>query len=286
MGVTISTLDFTNEIKDKLSQKLGPDFILAEKSSSNYTLFKIDFDQSQKLNSLKCLADIIADIVIDKLEKKFINRIIKHKYQNFSQYERNIIQEMTLEHLNDKSNSVSGRNIDILVRKEKIVSQIIKYFNKNQDLNLEGFIRFRLKNYLEELKFAVEQAVDDFIIEKEYNEFIDLLKYFVDLQEPRISVVHVKQKKDGSFQILDKMRNVINNEYLEGYLADIFNEEVEYEDLLVSALINVASEEIILHFENNDIKETLKKIFSDRVTVCSGCELCEEWKKENEDKKE
>ncbi len=272
MGITISTLEYPEEIKTKLKDQFGAGFIFAEQENKDYTLFKIDFDQKKNFSTLEYLATIIADIVVDHLEKKFINRIIKHKYNNFSLDERDIIEEMTVDHLNESL--TPDKNLGKILRREEITRQTIRYFNKNQDLNVEGFVRFRLKDYIDELKLAVELAVDDFIIEKEYNEFIDLLKYFVDIQEPRIKQANVTQTKNGSFKILDKLGNVINNEYLEGYLAEMFDGEVEYEDLLVSALINVAAEKIVLHFKKPDIEDTVRKIFDERVEVCDGCDLC------------
>lgn len=275
MGITISTLDYTEEIKNKLLQKLDSNFIFAEEESKDYTLFKIDFDQATKPNTLEYLAGVIADIVIEKLEKKFINRIIKHKYHQFSAEERTQIQEMTLDHLDhlNRPGNIDNK-LGQLVRKEEVIKQILTYLSKNQDLNVEGFVRFRLKDYLDDLKYAVERAVDDFIIEKEYNEFIDLLKYFVDLQEPRIGVVHVLKRVNGSFKIVDKNYNTISNEYLEGYLSEMFDEEVEYEDLLISALINVAPLKIVLHFNDENTRKTVKNIFGNRVETCTGCDFC------------
>lgn len=137
-------------------------------------------------------------------------------------------------------------------------------------MNLEGFVRFRLKDIIDEIEMAIEMSVDDFIIQKEYNEFIDLLRYFVELQEPRIDLVNVI-KKNGSFQILDQERKEISSEYLEGYLADMFKDEVEYEDLLVSALINLAPQKIRLHFQRDEVEETVRRIFGQKVEICRGC---------------
>lgn len=121
----------------------------------------------------------------------------------------------------------------------------------------------------------MERAVDEFVIEKEYNEFIELLRYFVEIQEPRIGLVNVLQETDGSFQIMDSNENIIKNEYLEGYLVDMFDGEVEYEDLLVSALINIAPEKILLHFDDAEVEKTVKSIFGERVSICQGCYLCQ-----------
>ncbi len=272
MGITISTLDYPNEIKDRLCKALGYNYIIAEQEEQEYTLFTIDFDQSKKVITLEYVAGILADIVIEKLENKFINRIIKHKYQHFTIRERNKIQQLTIDHLNETKKP--GIPLGKIVRKEEIIAHILNYLKQNHDLNIEGFVRFRLKDYLDDLNLAVERAVDDYIIEKEYNEFIELLKYFVDLQEPRISSVHVLKQGDGSFQILDRFENRISNEYLEGYLADMFEEEIEYEDLLVSALINVAPVRIVLHFKDRATEKTVKKIFGSRVENCPGCKIC------------
>lgn len=67
-------------------------------------------------------------------------------------------------------------------------------------MNLEGFVRFRLKDIIDEIEMAIEMSVDDFIIQKEYNEFIDLLRYFVELQEPRIDLVNVIKKRTVPFR--------------------------------------------------------------------------------------
>jgi len=265
MGITISTLDFTDDIRNRLKKKPGFNFITDQQDGQDYTLLEINFDQAKNNNSLEFLAITLADIVIDELEKKFINRIIRHKYHNFSLSERNRIQELTLDHLDeqDKLDNRLGR----IVRKKEIINQILNYLNQYNALNIEGFIRFRLKDYLDELNLAVEKAVDDFVIQKEYDEFIDLLKYFVDLQEPRISLVHVYKKPDGSFQIIDNNYHIINNEYLEGYLSEMFDEKIEYEDLLVSALINIAPDKIILHFADPEAEKTIKSIFGNRVCI-------------------
>ncbi|MFW6022223.1 MAG: sporulation protein YtxC [Halanaerobiaceae bacterium] len=267
MGITISTLDYQEEIKRKLSG-----LIFDEHESRDYTLFKIDFDQHKKYNAVEHLSSIIADIVIDNLEKKFINRFIRYKYQQFTNDEMDQIQKMAVDNLNISITPDKG--LGKILRREEIVRQIMRYFNRNQDINVEGFVRFRLKDYIDDLKLAVERSVDDFIIEKEYNEFIELLRYFVDIQEPRISTANIIKKNDGSFQIYDKHGSVINNEYLEGYLAEMFEEDVEYEDLLVSALINVAPLNIVLHFDDLETEETVKKIFDKKVIVCEGCDYC------------
>lgn len=282
MGIVISTMDCPHEFKEKLCQEeeylnsVGINFMFDEDKNKDYTLFNINFDQSGYSNSLKeSLADIIAEIVVNNLEGKIINKIIKHEYDEFNPEERTKIEEFTVEHLNKRYN-LNNNLVSKIVRKREIITQLLKYLEKNQDLNIEGFVRFRLKDYVDQLKLAVDEAVDDYIIKREYEEFVDLLRYFVEIQEPRLKLVNVLKNEDGSFQILDPEKRVIKNEYLEGYIEELMDGEVEFEDLLVSALINISPQKIILHFNDEGVKETLESIFSERIEICRGCDLCHE----------
>ncbi len=265
LSFTISTLNYPDEVKSKL---LNINSInIDENVNSDYTFFDIYIDSSGYCNLKKSLADIIAEIVLDNLEVNIVDDIIKHKYCQFNNEERKKIEQFTLDHL---------RKRDKLLQKINIISRLLQYLNKYKNLNIEGFVRFRLKDYVQQLKLAVDRAVDDLLVEKEYNEFIDLLKYFIDIQQPQIPLVHIIKDEDGkTFKILDDQENIIQTEYMEGYIAELMDGEVKYEDLLVSALINISPGEIILHFNDQEIENTIKNIFEDKVTVCSGCNICQ-----------
>lgn len=83
MGIIISTLDFPEEIKNRLQDQHNAGLIFDELAGKDYTAFKIDFIQ-KKQESMEELAGIIADIVIEYLEKKFVNNIIRNRYQEFT----------------------------------------------------------------------------------------------------------------------------------------------------------------------------------------------------------
>jgi hypothetical protein len=81
-----------------------------------------------------------------------------------------------------------------------------------------------------------------------------------------------------AFRLRDKDRQVIESDYLDGILLDQADTEMNYEDLLVSALITLAPKEVVLHIKNegqyDNTVTTLKNVFSNRVMVCMGCDLC------------
>lgn len=47
----------------------------------------------------------------------------------------------------------------------------------------------------EDLEAVIDKVVERYMVEKEYDEFINLLKYFVDIQENKIDEVNVIIKK-------------------------------------------------------------------------------------------
>ena len=77
-------------------------------------------------------------------------------------------------------------------------------------------------------------------MENEYREFIRLLKYFVDIQEPKYENIHIIATNHGTYTLLDDRREEITNECIKEYLNEISESEINYDDLLVSSLITLA----------------------------------------------
>ena len=152
------------------------------------------------------------------------------------------------------------------------------YFDNSNNIILDGFVNFRLKEYIKDLKEVVDKAVDDFLMDREYKEFIRLLRYFVDIQEPKIDTVHVIVSYDNRYTLLDEKKKEITNECIQEYVNEIAEGEINYDDLLVSSLITFAPRKIIIHctgqFRNKELMETIKNVFSGRVVICQGCDVC------------
>jgi putative sporulation protein YtxC len=149
------------------------------------------------------------------------------------------------------------------------------YLDVNHNVNLEGFVRFRLKDYLKQIDYAVDDAVAEYDAEQEQHEFIELLRYFMASQDSRIDTIEVVLSKNGLFRLLDDSQNTIDNHYLEGFVADLAQGAVDYGDLLISALITLAPKKLRCHCDRSlPVLETLKGVFAERMTICEGCEIC------------
>lgn len=128
-----------------------------------------------------------------------------------------------------------------------------------------------MKDFILELEEAVDRAVDDLLVEKEYTEFIKLLRYFVDIQEPKYDEVHVLMKEDKRYTLLDSKLRIINNDILEDLAKEISDKEISHDDLLISSLITLAPKRITIHqfdkFQNSELLNTINNVFTGRVIM-------------------
>jgi putative sporulation protein YtxC len=132
--------------------------------------------------------------------------------------------------------------------------------------------------YINELNETIERALEIFIAEKEYNEFIKLLRYFVEIQECKIDTIHLCQGKDGRYMLYDENKKRITTEYFDELRSEIIDETINYDDLLISTLITISPRKITIHniesFKNRELLQTIMNVFIERVIICSNCDLC------------
>lgn len=224
------------------------------------------------------VASALSDVIVDKWEKDLVRRMIHGQYCYFSREEQDRILDHADRNLGGEGATAHDRH-SRSERKARVLSQLREYLDQNSELVVEGFVHFRLRDYLEELEDAVDRAVDDFLTEREEREFVRLLRYFLDVQEPRVDEVHVRMRPGGSFSLVDPQGHTLRSEVLEQFVVEMVESEVSYEDLLISALITLAPRRVVIHGSVPPVWEggvaTIRGVFGDRLRDCPGCALCD-----------
>lgn len=225
------------------------------------------------------LATIFSYLVIDYFENKIIKNILFSNYFYFENYELTKILNLCEENICDDSD-FSFQNRQIL-----LFDDFYNYISNHKSIVLTGFINFRLNNYRNLLNELIDFSVNEFIIEKEYLEFISLLKLYVNTQPSLTSIIHVISSDFGII-ILDKDLNVIeiDKNILDAkYLSDIsFSEN----DFVLNTILNLLPQKIFLHLPKTDINQfefinTLKLVFETRIIICNDCNICNLYKNLN-----
>ena len=222
------------------------------------------------------LAEILCEVIINNYESKILKKIIKEYYLYLTEYERNQIYEATIKILAAEDGYKEG--IYSQTRRTRIIRNILNYLNAENMIIIDGFVNFRLNDYIKDLSEIVEKAVEDYITEREYNEFIKLLRYFVEIQDCKINTVNIVPAEKGGYLLIDSKKSPINCECFEELKAEIGDNDISYDDLLISTLITIAPNKIIIHncegFKNKELFKTINNVFFDRTETCTGCDLC------------
>lgn len=284
-GATDNILqELNNELKNLENRKINYTVDEIHDECSNSIICGVnddDINRENPIQSYKTLklhvSNALAEYIIKEYEEKLISRIINSNYCYFNAVERKDILKNAVRIVrNDDKNFFNS--LFQIRRRNVIFHRLIDYFESHNSVILDGFVNFRLKDYVKDLEEIVDKAVDDFLMEREYKEFIRLLKYFVDIQEPKFDTIHVLASINSKYIMLDGNKNEITNECINEFINEISEGEINYDDLLVSSLITFAPKKIIIHspdeIKNKELLETIKNVFTDRVLICSNCEIC------------
>ena len=216
---------------------------------------------------LNKISKLLSYLVIEQFEEQIIYQIIFSEYFYFDKLERFKIQNITIEDLYDDNESIYTRT-HIL----KLLSKnFYEYFHSSHSIILKGFIPFRVKNYIRILSEQIDKSVNKFLIEKEYTEFISLLKKYINTEIPKCDIVHLIYDNSQTI-ILDQNKNIIkSNENLikAKYLSDISFSSSDY---ALNTLLTLLPRKIYIHLAEKPIDDfinTLKLIFENRIVICT-----------------
>ena len=216
------------------------------------------------------ISSILSLLVIDELEPYLLERIIKANYFYFDFNERKQILELCFEMTGNDFYDTFDKKLNSLF------NSFYEFLLKNKSIVLHGFINFRIKNYLEILDNVVNEAVNSYIIEKEYLEFISLLRLYINSQKSGCELVHIIYNNEESI-LLDENKEIISvskDALNTKYLSDI---SFSSNDYTLNSLLTLLPKKIYIHLIDCYIDEfitTLKAIFEEKVTICTDCDIC------------
>ncbi|MET3290711.1 UNVERIFIED_CONTAM: putative sporulation protein YtxC [Brevibacillus sp. OAP136] len=161
------------------------------------------------------------------------------------------------------------------VQRAKIYKKVYEYLDQEDSLNLGGFIRFRLKEYVQVLKEATISAIDEFLEEKQYKEFVALLRHFISIQEAQCEVIHVVASENQEFLLYDHNEQPVILPQLDHLRLSGEGHDRD-EDFLISALMTLAPKRIVLHSLDDQqmLMQTLVSLYGERISQCSACAHC------------
>ena len=245
----ISVITKEEELKDKIVNSFDNSIIDTD-------------DNFIKLRNEKTVTYKLAKIIGEMFEKKLILTLIDKNFSDFTRTEKLEIYKII-------SNEEKDRVIHL---RFLIENELNRFFENEKELNIDGFLIFRLNEYKLFLNKIIEDSVEKYIVDKEFYYFIDLIKVYLSTQKPLIDIIHVYKYKN-TFRLYDKNGNDITNKYILEFDDNIMFTDLTEDDELLSILIGISPKQIFLHneneFKNKIFIETLKKIFETKIYCCN-----------------
>ena len=199
--------------------------------------------------------------IMERCEKRLLYKITEDEFPYAPDSDKKGIYRIALKNASPDSGNIMN-TMHYKRRKELINESAINYLRENKYMIISGFVNFRLEEYKNELRKLCQSAAEEYSAMREYDEFISMLRFFVSVQMPKETSVHVV-KRGEQLRILNKFKKDITNSYANEFaFAD---EEFTSEDILLSSLITISPKIIIIHDkkENNKIYETIASVFPD-----------------------
>jgi len=224
------------------------------------------------------IANGLSDIIIDEYEKFLVVKLIDANYGYLSGRDRELLKKKALRILgNGRGSRCSDKlgNYKRSQRKSRVWAKLSEYLEREDQIIVEGFITFRLKEYLEDLFDFVDHMVKEHLINREYREFLQLLRHFMSRQKYSLPVVNVHRDLQGCYRILNAQLEPIQGDLGVFLKQDTDAFGLDVDDLVVSAIVTLAPNRIVWHgaTEDSSCFDLLNDLFNQEVEICHGCEL-------------
>jgi putative sporulation protein YtxC len=241
--------------------------------AQNDSYDKITYNIEKLADIDECRNEIISKI--NNVIKSYMNEeafnYFEKSYFYFEDAEIDSIKKIIEEEMN------SDIKINLILK-----VKISEYLEDSSIINISGFVKFRLKFIGDYVQQIVEKCIDNYLIKKEYTDFIGMLKYFSEDESEEKENINI-MIRDGKLQIynelMEKISLISNVEFSE----ELQPSELIYDESIINSIITISPKKIIVHLTKNyesvdevnkNTIDIINKLFVDRIKFCMDCEYC------------
>lgn len=149
-----------SEIKEDLifefEQINMKDFYLSDKKFKVFDNIILHYSGNEIINFIDLVSESIANIIQKFYDDYFINKIISRNYFYILPNEQEGIKRITYKIL-------SASRVEQDIGKEILKNLVFEYLIENKTMILDGFVNFRIKEYIDTLDYIVELAVASYL---------------------------------------------------------------------------------------------------------------------------
>lgn len=226
----------------------------------------------------KVVAEYVAGIVCDIVQKEVIGAFAKSYLKERKDLEES--DKKQIEKLFLMSHYLTQEEGVSYISYYLVYVPILKTIEEERMINLDGWMRFRTRQYQTILKDLIEQVIYDYEIHKEYLEFLELLKETRQLHESSEDTLHLVILPNAQMYILNQEMQEVTQAYIKKYSSKELKElGITREDLIMNVFVLSSPQKVVIHNRGNKAQsfiETLEALFQNDISYCEGCVYCEE----------
>ncbi|MEG2353805.1 MAG: putative sporulation protein YtxC [Clostridium sp.] len=227
------------------------------------------------------LANVLYKLAIKEFCINKINKFLNEKYYFLNEKDITLIKFFLEEFLIYDNLEISSEVVFCINRKNNIIKKVLSCIEDVDELNINGFLRFRTKEFLEELGEISDKIMEKYIRDREYIEFIKMLRLFVDSQEPSYEEINLIIDNRGNYILKNKNGQDLIPELLRDIEQSQYSGMVNMEDIIISGLVTHVPKRVVIHCAENcynkEFIDTIKDVFLERAHFCDECSFCKEY---------
>ena len=257
-----NNLQVNNYLIENIKKFKNTNISLSVHEFSVYTNIILHYKGSE-IKEYNILIKKISSLLANTVIKFYNNYLLKNKLNTNYFYFNDFEKTKILEYCNENCNEINFNK-----KRRKLIANLFKeYFSCNKKVILDGFITFYLYDYFKLLDEIIDQSINNYLIEKEYHEFIDLLKIYISTEPPKTDIIHLIYKNDSAILLNKKGEKInIDTNLKTKFLSDINFSENDY---CLNTLLNLLPKELIIYNDNkkDEFLNTLEQIFENRIRL-------------------
>ena len=253
---------------------------LVESIEGKTHIIKVICDENSYSEEIKDIinlyvSNILYRIVIENYRQKEMLEFLIDNYFFLKQDEILEIEESVLDVLNCREKNHDEKSIYCLNIVNSIIEKIRDCICEKQEINVDGFITFRMRKLREDIEKIIDKVVEKYMVDKEYEEFVKLLKYFVDIQECKIEEIKIYIDERNNYIVKDGFGKDLYKDFVVQLAGDVSNLNINVEDILISGLITSSPRKITIYgtdnCSNKEFINTINSVFGDKVESYGQC---------------
>lgn len=214
------------------------------------------------------LASLFANYVIETKEDKWLMTLAEELFYLSDNEEASHVVSIAQAILKGdrKTNGVTEVFKD---RRAFLYDVFARHLDPNVTFYYEPFLTFRLKEYGELLIDCMEVALDEYLMEQDYQTMIENLRYYVQHTPMQRHLVHIVH--DDLFSFYDEHFRKMTPDELDYYLKQElhFQTQQDMSELIISPLVNMLPSEVHVFSNEPDhaVILSIQAIFQERMRI-------------------